>query len=63
MRGQYLAPVHGDLIVSLLRAQIGCLVKVVQHIEQGNSINEFVDDNIKRVEKDLRWLRNYYFNV
>ena len=31
-------------------------------IEQGNNINGYIDDEIKRAEKDLHWLRQFYFN-
>ena len=53
--------IHEDLFVGLLRSQINLLHKVLNHIEEGNSINEYVDENIKCVEKDLRWLRKFYF--
>ena len=49
--------IHEDLFVSFLRSQINSLMKVLNHIEQGNDINGYVNENIKCVEKDLRWLR------
>ena len=47
--------IHEDLIVQLLYSQIRTLCKVVSHIQTGNQVNGFVDENIKNVEKDLRW--------
>ena len=54
--------IHEDLFVSFLRSQTNSLQKVLTHIEQGNEINGYVDENLKSVEKDLRRLRKFYFN-
>ena len=54
--------IHEDLFVSFLRSQTSSLQKVLTHIEQGNEINSYVDENLKSVEKDLRRLRKFYFN-
>lgn len=54
--------VSEDVIVQLLYAQIGVLNNILKHIEAGNSINGYVDENIKSVEIDLRWLRKFYFS-
>ena len=54
--------IHEDLFAGFLRSQINVLHKVLTHIEEGNPINGYVDENIKCVEKDLRWLRKFYFN-
>ena len=51
--------IQEDLIVQLLYSQIRTLGKVLNHIETGNPINGYVDENIKCVEKDLRWLRKF----
>jgi len=50
-----------ELMVSVLRSQVGILLKILTHIEQGNHVNGYVQENMKLVEKDLRWLRKYYF--
>ena len=46
-----------DIIVTLLRSQIGSLNSVLKYIEEGNSVNGYVDETIKRVERELHWLR------
>ena len=46
-----------DIIVTLLRSQIGSLSNVLHYIEQGNSVNGYVEETIKRVERELHWLR------
>ena len=51
-----------DMIVRFLHTQIDLLNKVLKHIEAGNSIDGYVDENIKNVEVELRWLRKFYFN-
>lgn len=48
---------HEDMIVTLIRTQIGSLISVLNHIETGNTINGYVNDTLKRVEKNLHWLR------
>ena len=62
MNEQFLNRIHEDLIIRLLRSQIELLMNLVNHIEAGNDINGYVEDNLKRVEKDLRWLRKFYLN-
>ena len=54
--------VSEDVIVQLLYTQIRILDQVLKYIEAGNSINGYVDENIKSVEVDLRWLRKFCFN-
>ena len=54
--------IHEDLFVGFLRSQLSHLQNILSHIEQGNPINGYVDENIKRIEKDLHWLRRFYFN-
>lgn len=51
-----------DMLVSLLRSQIVTLEGILKNIEQGNSIDEYADAGIKRVEKNLRWLRKLFTN-
>ena len=51
---------HEDFIVSLLRSKVTQLLKVLNHIEDGNSLNGFVNENLRNVEKDLRSLREFY---
>lgn len=48
---------YDDFVISSLRSQISTLVSVLDHIERGNDINEYVNENIRRVERDLNWLR------
>ena len=52
-----------DLFVSSLRSQIDLLMKVLNHVETGNPINDYVAENMKAVEKDTRWLRKISFNT
>ena len=52
-----------DLFVSSLRSQIDLLMKVLNHVETGNPINDYVAENMKAVEKDIRWLRKISFNT
>ena len=52
-----------DLFVSSLRSQIDLLMKVLNHVETGNPINDYVAENMKAVEKDIRWLRKVSFNT
>lgn len=54
--------IQKDLIVQLLYSQVRTLCKVLTHIETGNPLNEYVDENIKCMEKDLRWLRKSCLN-
>jgi hypothetical protein len=54
--------IQEDLVIQLLYSQIRTLCKVVSHIQTGNQVNNFVDENIKCVEKDLRWLRKSCLN-
>ena len=62
MSRQTLNQVHVELITRLLRSQIEVLTNLVTHIEEGNDIDGYVKDNLKRTEKDLRWLRKFYLN-
>ena len=62
MRIDYGMHVKKDLMVRLLQSQIQILNKVLHHIEQNNPINGYVEENLKSVEKELRWVRKFYFN-
>ncbi|GEM_PF-2772227 len=54
-----------DVMFSLLRSQVNVLSDVLRSLEEekkepllrNNHLNEYVHENIKNVEKDLRWLR------
>lgn len=56
-----------DVMFSLLRSQMNVLSGVLRSLEEekkeplsrNNSLNEYVHENIKNVEKDLRWLRKF----
>lgn len=48
---------NADLVVSSLRAQMSFLSSTLNHIQDGNEINGYVMEGIKRVAKDLYWLR------
>ena len=52
-----------DLFASSLRSQINILMNVLNHIETGNPINDYVAENLRTVEKDIRWLRKISFNT
>ena len=54
------SPISEDLIVQLLYTQIQTLSKILHHIESGNPINDYVEENVKNIEKKLRWLRKFY---
>ncbi|OGX06618.1 MAG: hypothetical protein A2Z88_09275 [Omnitrophica WOR_2 bacterium GWA2_47_8] len=51
-----------DFFVSSIRSQVNVLCKLLKHIESGNPINEYTHEDIRLVEKELRWVRNFYFN-
>ena len=46
-----------DAIVALLRSQISSLTNILHHIEGRNRLNGYVDETLRRVEKELHWLR------
>ena len=62
MRIDYGMHVKKDLMVRLLQNQVQILTKVLHHIEHNNPINGFVEENLKSAEKELRWVRKFYFN-
>ena len=62
MKEQNMSSIQEDLIVRMIKSQIELLSKVLNHIETGNGINEFVNDNLKRIQEELRWLRKFYCN-
>ena len=51
-----------DFMNSLLRSQINQLASVLSNLEESDSTSDHIPDNIKRVEKNLRWFRKFYHN-
>lgn len=51
-----------EMFIVSLRAQMHLLKTILIHIENNNPINGYVDENLKSIEKELRWARNSYFN-
>ena len=50
-----------DFIVQFLCSQVNTLKNVQTHIEEGNTINGYVQDKLKGVEKNLKGLRKLCF--
>jgi hypothetical protein len=48
---------NADWIAGLLRKQVAELSAVLQDVEQGKFIKERAFENLKKVEKQIRWLR------
>ena len=53
---------NSDFVVSLLRSQLSVLSSVIQMIEDNEINREIVTDNLKQVERDVRWLRRSCFD-
>ncbi len=54
---------HEDFIVSLLHSRMNLLLKTIHYVEAGNPINGYVQENLKEVERDLRWVvKKLYFD-
>ena len=51
-----------DIVVRLLRSQISALENLRQSIEQDHSFDDYAQESIKGVEKNLRWLRELFTN-
>ncbi len=51
-----------DIIVSMLRTQIDALEKLQKSIEEEHAVGNYAHESVKRVEKNLRWLRKLFFN-
>ncbi len=59
-----------DVMFSLLRSQVNVLSDVLRSLEEekekpllrNTHLNEYVHENIKNVEKDLRWFRKSFLN-
>jgi hypothetical protein len=48
--------INRDFFVSCLRTQINILSKLLDHIENDNPIDHYVDENLRNVKKELRWM-------
>ena len=46
----------------ILRAQINSLQNILRSIEEGGVVEDYMYENLKVVEKNLRWLRKLFFN-
>ena len=51
-----------DFVVSFLKNQNKTLVDVTQQLEDGAGFDESIPHTLKRVEKDICWLRKVYLN-
>lgn len=51
---------HEDFLVSLLRLQVSSLAGVLQSLEEGGRPDGAILEKMKRVEKELKWLRKLY---
>ena len=54
--------IYSDVILRILRSQVLQLTKIIEYLEEGNHINDYVNENTKSIEKNLRWLRKFYFD-
>ncbi len=57
MEDRVVSGVNTEIIASLLRQQISILEDFLRNIEQGNRNDDYIYENLKRVEKNLKWLR------
>ena len=62
MQAEYLIGGEKDFVVSFLKNQNKTLVDVTQQLEDGAGFDESIPHTLKRVEKDIRWLRKVYLN-
>ena len=60
---QILRGSNSDFVVSLLRSQLSVLSSVIQMIEDNEINRDVVIDNLKQVERDVRWLRRSCFEA
>ena len=51
-----------DIIAGSLRSQIFVLQNLQKNLEEGHPIDENMNENIKNVEKNLWWLKNFLLN-
>ena len=58
---QILRSHNSDFVVSLLRSQLIVLSSVIAMIEDHEINREVATDNLKQVERDVRWLRRSCF--
>ena len=61
MNGERLTNVDEDIAVSFLKSQIRVLENIIDGIEKRSYANDFANENLKRVEKNLRWIRKLFF--
>ena len=61
MNGERLTSVNEDIIVSFLRSQIKTLENIIESVEKRNDMSDFAHENLKRIEKNLRWIRKLFF--
>ena len=55
---------HRDFFVSFLRSQLGILQSVLAEIENSDRLEGgYVEESLKRVEKELYRFRKFYKNV
>jgi len=52
-----------DFMVSYLRTQIETLNKLLAHVQENNALEDYIPTTLKRVEKDIRWLRKFHANT
>ncbi len=62
MEGGRLTSVSEDIAVSFLRSQIVTLNTIIENIEKRSIVNDFANEHLKRVEKNLRSIRKLFFN-
>ncbi len=61
MLNQNLRSSNSDFVVSLLRSQLSVLSRIIQMIEDNEINRDVIIDNLKQVERDVRWLRRSCF--
>ncbi len=61
-RSAYFIGGEKDFVVSFLKNQNKTLSDVTKGLEDGAGFDESIPHTLKRVEKDIRWLRKFYLN-
>ena len=51
-----------DFTASYLRTQIEILNQLLHHVQENNALEDYIPTTLKRVEKDIRWLRKFHIN-
>ena len=54
---------NSDFVVSLLRSELNVLSSTIRMIEDNEINRDVVIDNLKQVERDVRWLRRSCFEA